>query len=332
MKSITAKFTALSLALSLIFASLCFGGTAYAADVSSESDDVKTITVSTVDGLQDAFEDDYDVIYLESGTTYEIPSGFTIPEDTTLIGEDGVVFDTADNLTSGLAGLYITNDGVKLENITIMNNSDAEKPPVKIEADDVTLENCVILNYAAQSALVIHASAGVELKNCAVSNCDDETSYMKNVFAVIQVNAGSSVTVTGGSVETATKYQPHIVFEYGSASYYANASTLIFDENLNFEGGYSDVATIYSAAPMSVGRADVVKVLTSSYPAGLQLSTTIESGSDYATTKISDEVSWYYYNVEDWTSFLSFSYDGCLYTNTNSSSVLTYIKLGLLAI
>ena len=320
MKRITSFVCAFLVAAALVSVS----NTVFAGTGSSELDQVTTISE-----LQNALTEGA-TIYISSGT-YEIPDNFTIPADVTLIGETDsagnnlVTFDTGESLTSSQSGLYIYNDGIILQNINITNSTDADKPPVKIEADNVALVNCVITANERGSALVVHGSTGVSLTNCSIEKTNGTTILSGDYYAVIQVNSGSSVTISGGTITAANYGQAHVTFEYSSSStLYDAASKLYLSGNITFTGGYGSYPVIYSAAPSSLSRDDQL------YVNGTLVVKQTSSEKTALETTIDESTIWYSFNADAWDTLLV-SYDGYLYSTTNDTSLFNTIKLLLSA-
>ena len=308
------------------------------------ADDSVTATVSDADKLAEAVTVANSTIYVEAGT-YALDEGLSIAANVKIIGISGsdgeaVIFDTGEYVKSEQAGLYISNDGVTFENITFLNSITTEggdgsgKPVIKIEADDVSLTNCTIINSTLSSALVIHGSTDITLTDCDISNANTEDSPYLNAFSVLQINSKSTVYIYGGSINSAVDIQPHITFEYDEdKTYYGSdyASTLTLDSHVTFSGVYESYSAIYSAAPSEIERDDQVYIIPQDSSTAVLLNKQTSETKDGLTT---GSTGWYSYNAEMWyyklLGFIPVYLDGYVYTNTSSgSTVIESIASGL---
>lgn len=322
------QFLAGCMAILLVFSFASVNMTVSAAE-SSESTGSSEITVSDIDGLLEAFEGGYTEIYLESTNSYSIPVGFIIPEGTHLIGDGQVIFELGENLTYSQAGIYICYTNVILENITMQNDSSAEKPVLKIDASNVTLINCNIISNNKQSAVVIHGSTGIEISGCSIEKAYEKTSLLdSDTYPAVQVNAGSSVTFENTVITVKETNQAHITFAYDADSNtdYTEESSIIIDETVSFEGGYSGAAAIYSEAPSDVDRYDQVIVITEEYPEGIVLDRQEENSILGVTT---EDTGWYCFNAEadDFALLWGLiSGEGYVYTNIAITDPTDFIQ------
>lgn len=320
MKYFTSMLTALVLACSVLSGATVFASDTTAAEAAEET------TVSYVDNITDL------VTALASGGeihvaagTYSIPGSFVIPADTHLIGDEdgGTIFSTGTNTTNSQAGIYIYNDGVILENITIKNSSSLTltKPPLKIEADNVSLINCTVIANNMRSALVMHASSNVTITGCTFEKAYSGLLSSMDGYPVIQANAGTSAVITKTTITAKHDEQAHIQFAYDADSNtdYSAASSVTIDSSVTFLNGYGDLGVIYNEAPNELNRYDEVIVITEKYPNGVALDRQLENSVDGVTT---EDTGWYCYNLEA-EVLEDYGYetnDGLLYVNGVLSS------------
>lgn len=311
--------------------------------VYAESSDEEYVLLSSVSEIETAVQVEDATVYVAAGN-YIFTSGLSIAENVTIIGvcgeDESVIFDFDENLMSGQAGLYITNSGITLNNITFENSSSTKKPVMKIESDDVQLISCTVSNNAYSSALVIHYGQNIKISDCTIENLDTDTT--SNYYSVIQVNSGAKVYVLGDTgIYTSADTQAHIMFVYEEDnSLYEDPNTLYFDDTVAFSGESSN-AVIYSESPDLETRYDKVYIFLS-------------ENADEASDEIDDsdgtlllpqesvvkdayptaETGWYCYNASAWTYkvlFISYSLSGFVYTNTDEGAeIVEDIAGGLL--
>lgn len=317
MTYIKKKFTAVMAAILLCTAA--FGTTAVCAETAAE-DTSGYIQVSTEEAIEAAVQISGSSILVAAGS-YTFDSGLSIAEGVTLAGNGVVTFDFGTALMSGQAGLYISKNSVTIRNISLVNDSGAEKPVLKIQADDVTLDSCTISNYSDEaSALVLHDSENAAITDCVISNMTASSSY--NSYPVMQANAGTTVYIQGNSaLNTATTYQAHIMFVYEDGGTYDDPSTLYFDESVSF-GGASSYAVIYNEVSSTSTRADAVYIYLTGATEATELSTQEDTSTKSGAQTTGTD--WYCYNAGAWKYLGLFSLHGYVYTNTSSGDSVVY--------
>lgn len=301
MKSRVNKYFASVLAALVLACSVLSGSSVFASDtaVNEESESTAITYVNNITDLVTALTSGGE-IHVAAGT-YSIPGSFVIPADTHLIGdEDGeTIFNTGTNTTNSQAGIYIYNDGVVLENITIQNSSSITltKPPLKIEADNVSLINCTIIANNMRSALMMHASSNISITGCTFEKAYSGLLSSFDGYPVIQANAGTEVVITKTTITAGRDEQAHIQFAYDadSTTDYTAPSYVTIDSSVIFENGYENLGVIYDEAPNSLNRYDKVIVITEDYPEGITLERQTDNSIEGVTTA---DTGWYCYNLE----------------------------------